>query len=234
MSELDAGNRYGQVRNPRLVKVRRSRDPHELVDLTIASFPARKAHSRPSTSTRTTALSRHRQMKNTVYALARRHPIDHIETFASALRIIFSQAVVSTRPIRMSSSRGDALSSVGQPHRTRSSRRGGALDRRGHARCGRHGILRPQNLVVLKTSSVAGFSARRVHRPADTRTESWPRDHPAWTYGSENGSDLVPRGRRVRRALVERCGARQPSRATHATDGRGALAALRRVSRPLH
>jgi urate oxidase len=80
-------NRYGKSRI-RLVKVRRSRDPHELVDLTIdvqlegafdAVYVAGDNASCLATDT----------MKNTVYALARQDRLDHIETFASRLAAHF-------------------------------------------------------------------------------------------------------------------------------------------------
>src|SRR5712692_5067804 len=76
-------NRYGKAQ-VRLVKVRRSRDPHEIVDLTIdvqleGAFDAvyTDADNRACLPTDT--------MKNTVYALARRDSIAHVESFAARL-----------------------------------------------------------------------------------------------------------------------------------------------------
>jgi urate oxidase len=74
-------NRYGKSRI-RLVKVRRSRDPHEIVDLTIdvqleGAFDAVYVHGDNASCLATDT------MKNTVYALARQDPLEHIETFAS-------------------------------------------------------------------------------------------------------------------------------------------------------
>src|SRR6266404_709976 len=76
-------NRYGKARI-RLVKLRRARDPHELIDLTIdvqleGAFDAVyvDGDNRPCLPTDT--------MKNTVYALARQDPIQHVEAFALRL-----------------------------------------------------------------------------------------------------------------------------------------------------
>lgn len=77
-----AWNRYGKARI-RLVKVRRGRELHELVDLTIdvqleGAFDAvYEGDNERCLATDT--------MKNTVYALARRDPIEHVETFAARL-----------------------------------------------------------------------------------------------------------------------------------------------------
>jgi urate oxidase len=76
-------NRYGKSRI-RLVKVRRARDAHAIVDLTLdvqleGAFDAVyvDGDNRSCLATDT--------MKNTVYALARRDPIDHVESFALRL-----------------------------------------------------------------------------------------------------------------------------------------------------
>ena len=78
-----AWNRYGKSR-VRLVKVRRARDAHDIVDLTVdvqleGAFDAVyvDGDNGPCLATDT--------MKNTVYAIARTHPIEHVESFASRL-----------------------------------------------------------------------------------------------------------------------------------------------------
>ena len=80
-------NRYGKSRI-RLVKVRRDRDLHAIVDLTLdvqleGAFDAVyiDGDNRSCLATDT--------MKNTVYALARRDPIDHVEAFALRLAEYF-------------------------------------------------------------------------------------------------------------------------------------------------
>jgi urate oxidase len=92
-------NRYGKSRI-RLVKVRRARDAHAIVDLTLdvqleGAFDAVyvDGDNRSCLATDT--------MKNTVYALARRDPIDQVEAFALRLTDHFiakpsvSRAIVS-------------------------------------------------------------------------------------------------------------------------------------------
>jgi urate oxidase len=78
-----AWNRYGKSRI-RLVKVRRAGDRHAIVDLTLdvqleGAFDAVyiDGDNRSCLATDT--------MKNTVYALARRDPIDHVEAFGLRL-----------------------------------------------------------------------------------------------------------------------------------------------------
>src|SRR6202163_5020571 len=76
-------NRHGKSR-VRLVKVRRQRDPHELVDLTLdvqleGAFEVVYAGGDNTSCLATDT------MKNTVYALARQDPVDHVEAFAVRL-----------------------------------------------------------------------------------------------------------------------------------------------------
>ena len=90
-------NRYGKSQ-VRLVKVRRARDPHEIVDLTInvqleGDFDTVfvDGDNAPCIATDT--------MKNTVYALARQHPIAHAEAFLGRLadHFVAKAAVVHAR-----------------------------------------------------------------------------------------------------------------------------------------
>ena len=86
MPEL-SWNRYGKSRI-RLVKVRHGRDADRIIDLTLdvqleGAFDAVyiDGDNRSCLATDT--------MKNTVYALARREPIDHVESFALRLADYF-------------------------------------------------------------------------------------------------------------------------------------------------
>ena len=114
MSDL-VWNRYGKSRI-RLVKVRRSRDPHEIVDLTVdvqleGAFEAVfvDGDNRPCLATDT--------MKNTVYALARQDPIDHVESFAIRLADHFlGKPAVSRVRISAMEQPWGRLSAAGQPH----------------------------------------------------------------------------------------------------------------------
>jgi urate oxidase len=108
-------NRYGKSR-VRLVKVRRLADRHDLVDLTIdvqleGAFDAVYVDhdNRGCLPTDT--------MKNTVYAFARRDPIDHVETFCLSLADHFGgKPHVSGVTISATEHRWDRLVTGGHPH----------------------------------------------------------------------------------------------------------------------
>jgi urate oxidase len=83
MSIVLGANNYGKS-EVRLVKVTRGEDRHELIDLTVdialeGDFEA--AHLKGDN----TGLLATDTMRNTVYALARTHPVDQIESFGIAL-----------------------------------------------------------------------------------------------------------------------------------------------------
>jgi urate oxidase len=82
MPEL-SWNRYGKCR-VRLVKLRRARDPHEIVDLTIDVQLEGEFESVFVGGDNALCLATD-TMKNTVYALARHDPIDQVERFAMRL-----------------------------------------------------------------------------------------------------------------------------------------------------
>ena len=82
-------NRYGKS-SVRLVKVRRSIDPHEIVDLTI-DVSLEGAFDKVYTEGDNSACLATDTMKNTVYAFAKTDPIDHVEAFASRLVEYFSE-----------------------------------------------------------------------------------------------------------------------------------------------
>jgi len=119
MSEL-SWNRYGKSR-VRLVKVRRPAPgapdaPHDLVDLTLdvqleGDFAAVyvDGDNRPCIATDT--------MKNTVYALARQDPIEHVESFAIRLaeHLAAKPAVARVR-VSAVEHRWERLSVAGRPH----------------------------------------------------------------------------------------------------------------------
>jgi len=233
MSEL-SWNRYGKSRI-RLVKVRRSRDPHELVDLTIdvqleGAFETVyvDGDNGPCLATDT--------MKNTVYAMARRHPIDHIETFGSALAGHFlAKPSVSRVRIRIVEQPWGRLSSAGQPHPHAFVQAGAehwtATVTRDADGTGIVSGL--ENLVVLKTtdSGFAGFPRDEYTTLPDTADRIMATSiTAAWTYGSET-SDFSVRAR-VRRALVETFAAHVSRSVQHTlyAMGEAALAACAEVT----
>jgi urate oxidase len=198
-------NRYGKSRI-RLVKVRRSRDPHELVDLTIdvqleGAFDAVyvAGDNGPCLATDT--------MKNTVYAMARRHPIDHVETFGSALADHFlAKPSVSRVRISIIEQPWGRLSSAGQPHPHAFVQAGAehwtaVVTRDADGTTIASGLA---NLVVLKTtdSAFSGFPRDEYTTLPDASDRIMATSITAvWTYASST-PDFSARAR-VRRALVE-------------------------------
>ena len=204
MSELTC-NRYGKS-GIRLVKVRRSRDPHELVDLTIdvqleGAFDAVyvDGDNRPCLATDT--------MKNTVYALARRDPIDHVESFAARLADHFlAKPGVARARISAVEQPWGRLSAGGRPHPHAFVQAGAehwtavvTRDARGT-----EFVAGLANLVVLKTtdSAFAGFPRDEFTTLPDTEDRIMATSiTAAWTYRPDV-SDFSGRAQ-VRRALVE-------------------------------
>jgi urate oxidase len=88
MAEL-TWNRYGKS-SVRLVKLRRSAEPHEIVDLTI-DVALEGAFDKVYTDGDNSACLATDTMKNTVYAFAKVDPLDHVEAFASTLAEYFSE-----------------------------------------------------------------------------------------------------------------------------------------------
>jgi urate oxidase len=204
MSDL-TWNRYGKSRI-RLVKVRRERDPHELVDLTIdvqleGAFETVyvAGDNGPCLATDT--------MKNTVYAMARQHPIDHVETFGSALAGHFLlKPSVSRVRISIVEQPWGRLSCGGKPHPHAFVQAGAehwtAVVTRDAG--GTEVVSGLANLVVLKTtdSAFSGFPRDRYTTLPDTEDRIMATSMTAaWTYRPEV-SDFSARAQ-VRRALVE-------------------------------
>ncbi len=88
-------NRYGKS-SVRLVKVRRSTEPHDIVDLTI-DVALEGAFDKVYTGGDNSACLATDTMKNTVYAFARVEPIDHVESFAVKLVEYFCEKPGVTR-----------------------------------------------------------------------------------------------------------------------------------------
>jgi urate oxidase len=99
MSVVLGANNYGKS-EVRLVKVDRGTDRHELHDLTVdvsLSGDFEAAHVRGDN----TGLLATDTMRNTVYALARQHPIESPESFASMLVRHFLEAGPSVTSVRV-------------------------------------------------------------------------------------------------------------------------------------
>jgi urate oxidase len=198
-------NRYGKSR-VRLVKVRRARDPHEIVDLTLdvsleGAFDAVyiDGDNRSCLATDT--------MKNTIYALARQDSIEHVEAFGLRLAGHFAaKPGVSRVRIAASEHRWERLSLNGRPHPHAFGEAGAeewttVITRDADGADVRSGLT---NLIMLKTtdSSFSGF-------PRDEYTTLSETDErilaismtAAWTY-RRGVTDFAAR-ERMRTALVE-------------------------------
>ena len=211
MSDL-TWNRYGKSRI-RLVKVRRpsassgrAEGPHELVDLTIdvqleGAFDTVyvDGDNGPCLATDT--------MKNTVYALARQDPLDHVEMFALKLADHFlAKPAVSRVRISAMEQPWGRLSSGGRPHPHAFVQAGAehwtAVVTRDASRS--EVVSGLANLVVLKTtdSSFSGFPRDEFTTLPNTEDRIMATSiTAAWTYRPDT-SDFTPRAQ-VRRALVE-------------------------------
>ena len=233
MSEL-TWNRYGKSRI-RLVKVRRSRDPHELVDLTIdvqleGAFAAvyLDGDNGPCLATDT--------MKNTVYALARQDPIEHVEGFALRLADHFlAKPGVSGVRIGAVEQPWGRLSAGGYPHPHAFVQAGAehwtAVVTRDAK--GSEIVAGLANLVVLKTtdSAFSGFPRDPFTTLPDTEDRIMATSiTAAWTY-QPGAADFSARAR-VRRALVETFAAHHSRSVQHTlyAMGEAALAACADVT----
>ncbi len=197
-------NRYGKA-SVRLVKVDRSRDQHELIDLTIdvqleGEFEAvYDGDNRLCVATDT--------MKNTVYAMARRHPIEGIERFAVRLVDHFmGKAAVSTARVTASEQPWTRISAGGGPHPHAFVQAGGerwttVVERTASNTTVRSGLT---NLVVLKTtdSAFSGFPRDEFTTLPETEDRILATSITGiWTYRA--GTTAFGARERIRAALVE-------------------------------
>jgi urate oxidase len=198
-------NRYGKSR-VRLVRVNRSRDPHELIDLTIdvqleGAFEAVyvDGDNRSCLATDT--------MKNTVYAFAGEEPVERVEQFAVRLAEHFAATPpVSVARISAIEHRWDRLSAGGRPHPHAFVQPGGehwtavvTRDARGLSIGA--GLA---NLIVLKTtdSGFEGFPRDRYTTLPETRDRILATSVTAsWLY-RPGMADFGARDR-IRTALVD-------------------------------
>jgi len=153
-------NRYGKSRI-RLVKVRRGGRGHEVVDLTL-DVQLEGAFETVYTEGDNASCLPTDTMKNTVYALARTDPIEHVESFALRLADHFvAQPAVSSVRISASEDRWEHLAAAGGPDPHAFVKGGGEqwTAEITRDRDGAHVASGLTNLVVMKTadSAFAGF-----------------------------------------------------------------------------
>jgi len=210
-------NRYGKSQ-VRLVKVRRTRDPHEIVDLTIAvqlegAFEPVyvEGDNSPCIATDT--------MKNTVYALARQDAIEHAEAFACRLADHFAaKPAVSKVRISAVEHRWERVSVGGQPHPHAFVQPGGERWTVTVSKDddGLEVVAGLENLVVLKTtdSAFAGFHRDEFTTLPETDDRILASSVTAsWTY-RRGTTDFAAR-HRIRSALVETFAAHESQSVQH-------------------
>jgi urate oxidase len=153
-------NRYGKSQI-RLVKVRRTSERHELIDLTL-DVRLEGAFEAVYTEGDNAACLPTDTMKNTVYALARQDDVVHTETFLARLASHFAaKPGVSVVRIAVIEHRWDRVSTPGPPHHHAFVQPGGeqwtAVITRDAS--GLRIVSGLQNLVLLKTadSAFAGY-----------------------------------------------------------------------------
>jgi urate oxidase len=229
-------NRYGKSRI-RLVKVRRAPAragqtdaPHEIVDLTIdvqleGAFEPVYVDGDNSRCLATDT------MKNTVYALARQDPIDHVEIFALKLADYFyANPAVSHARISAFEYRWERLSADGRPHPHAFVQPGGeqwttVVTRDAQGAGIASGLT---NLVLLKTndSAFAGFPRDEYTTLPETGDRVLATSVTAsWTYRAGTSDFAARDGGDLRRAR-EPVGAAHPVR-----DGQRGAGRVRRRDR---
>jgi urate oxidase len=200
-----AWNRYGKS-GVRLVKVRRGADSHDVVDLTL-DIALEGAFEDVYLQGDNSGCLATDTMKNTVYAFARRDPIDHVESFTSRLAEYFSSKPgVSLVRIEAAEHPWTRLAPGGRPHPHAFARAGdeewtAVATRDGGGASITSGL---RGLVVMKTadSAFAGFPRDQYTTLPETRDRILATSITAsWRYAS-GFSDFAQRSA-VRTALVE-------------------------------
>ncbi|MGH9316028.1 MAG: factor-independent urate hydroxylase [Thermoanaerobaculia bacterium] len=203
-----AANSYGKS-GIRLVKVTRRPDRHDIKDVTVgirlegdfeAAYVAGDNSAVMPTDT----------MKNTVYALAKEHLLEDLESFGLVLarHFVESHAPVSRASIDLSERLWERLEVSGRPHRHAFRRPGGEtrLARVAHERGGGVSVeAGVEGLLVLKTaqSGFAGFVRDRYTTLPETSDRILATAMRAvWSYaGPEVSFNLL--WRRVRQTLLD-------------------------------
>jgi urate oxidase len=188
-----------------MLKVRRTSERHDIVDLTI-DIQLEGAFERVYVEGDNRSCLATDTMKNTVYALARHDPIAHAEAFATRLAEHFgAKPGVSRARISASEARWDRLSAGGRPHPHAFIQAGAeqwtsVVTRDAAGVSVTSGVT---NLVVLKTtdSAFAGFPRDEYTTLPETRDRILATSITAqWTY-RRGASDFSAR-ERIRAALV--------------------------------
>jgi len=200
-----ASNRYGKSRI-RLVKVRRDREPHELIDLTV-DVQLEGAFDRVYTDGDNASCLATDTMKNTVYAAARQDDLLHVEAFAERLaRHFAAEDAVSVARISAIEHRWERANVDGRPHPHAFLQPGGE---QWTATVVCDGVKADivsglTNLILLKTtdSSFSGFPRDRFTTLPETDDRILATSVTAtWRY--RDGSQDFAARERIRQALIE-------------------------------
>jgi urate oxidase len=198
-------NRYGKCR-VRLVKLRRSRDPHELVDATI-DVQLEGGFAPVYVDGDNTWCLATDTMKNTVYVLARQDPLDQIEPFAMRLADHFAGKPRVTRTtVAADEHRWSRAPVSGRTHPHAFVRNGDERWTATVVHDGRHAEVTAglTGLTVMKTSgsAFAGFPRDELTTLPETSDRILATSvTAAWTY-RRGASDFAAR-ERIRAALVD-------------------------------
>jgi urate oxidase len=225
-----AWNRYGKS-SVRLVKLRRSGEPHDIVDVSVDVQLEGDFGPVYIDGDNTSCLATD-TMKNTVYALARHDPIHHVESFAMKLTDHFLAKPSVTR-VRIGAVEHpwSRLTVGGRPHAHAFARSGAeqwtTVVKRDAG--GTEVVSGLTNLVVLKTtdSAFAGFPRDPLTTLPETTDRILATSITAtWKYRSPQATDFTAR-ERIRTALVETFAAHESRSVQHTlyAMARAALAA---------
>lgn len=198
-------NRYGKARI-RLVKVRRARDPHELIDVTL-DVQLEGGFDPVYTDGDNAICLATDTMKNTVYAMARQDDLVHIEGFAERLAAHFAaKSSVTLARISAVEQRWERLSPQGRPHPHAFIQPGGEQWTTVVTRdaSGTRIVSGLTNLVVLKTSdsSFAGYPRDQFTTLPETNDRILATSITAvWSY--RRGMREFEARERIRQALID-------------------------------
>lgn len=206
-------NTYGKS-NVRLTKVTRHADHHDLTELSVGitltgDFERSYTHGDNSNVVATDS------MKNTVYVLAKSHPLDSPESFAHHLaeHFVKTYAQVKGAEVSIEQSAWRRIDVAGRPHPTAFESAGGELrtalayfgqrDARPAVHSIQGGLAK---LLVLKTtdSAFTGFVRDAYTTLPETRDRILATELSAmWTYDNDRKPDYTTAFTTIRAALLE-------------------------------
>lgn len=200
-------NSYGKS-GIRLVKVIRGKDRHAIVDLTVSVSLEGEFGAAHEAGDNADVLPTD-TMKNTVYAIAAKHPLDTIESFARDLGAHFVKAspAVTRARVTVEEHPWDPLPVGGAPHPHAFARSGAEVRTACAARSASEETVESglEGLLVMKSaqSAFSGFYRDRFTTLADARDRIFATAVSArWRY-IETGIDFRSAASAVRQTLLE-------------------------------